>query len=123
MGLARAHMKEFCDRRTTQRTTPKRATAKRPERRGEKTHDSTMPVMPPGRYFALSGSGSLYHVTQAGPLEAMAMPTRPPTQEWVVETGISNLVAMRIPNNATLCMAIPANRALNASKRIVVLIF
>ena len=88
-------MKEFCDRRTTQRTTPKRATAKRPERRGEKIHDSTMPVMPPGRYFALSGSGSLYHVTQAGPLEAMAMPTRPPTQEWVVETGISNLVAMR----------------------------
>jgi hypothetical protein len=55
-------------------------------------HDSTTPKNPPGS--GLSSVGSLYQTTESDPLNAIAMPIIPPTQEWVVDTGISNLLAV-----------------------------
>eukprot|EP00967_Tisochrysis_lutea_P053251 scaffold66144_cov32-Tisochrysis_lutea.AAC.1 len=69
-------------------------TEKMPERTGEMTQESTMPVMPPGMN-SLSAPDFLYHTTQSAPLVTMAMPTRPPHAECVVETGISRAEARR----------------------------
>jgi hypothetical protein len=87
-----ARVKELDERSTRVRTMTKRSTAKMPERTGEMTHESTMPTIPPGMY-SLSGPDSLYQTTQPEPLVTMAMPTRPPQTEWVVETGISRAEA------------------------------
>jgi hypothetical protein len=87
-----ASVKELDERSTRERTMVKRITAKMPERTGEMTHERTMPTMPPGMY-SLSSPDSLYQTTQPEPLVTMAMPTRPPHTEWVVETGISRAEA------------------------------
>ena len=53
---------------------------------GDKNQDKTIPPTPPTNGNVSNG---LYQITQLLPPNAIAIPTIPPTQEWVVETGIS----------------------------------
>jgi len=61
------------------------------EHRGDDPR-ATMPTMPPGMNREAEVP-ALNQTTHSEPLDTMAMPVSPPTTEWVVETGISNLVA------------------------------
>ena len=60
------------------------------EKTGETIHEATIPETPPTYGKVSFGS---YHMTQSAPLSAIVIPIIPPTQECVVDTGISYLEA------------------------------
>lgn len=86
-------LNEFGERMTNFRITQNNNDAINPDKTGENIQESTIPTTPAGKYFPSSKFGSLYHVTQSAPFDAIAIPISPPMHECVVDTGISNLVA------------------------------
>ena len=80
------------ERRTKVRMPAKRMSATVPEAIGERNHEMTTPAKPLVKGKSVVG---LVQMTASLPRVAIAMPIMPPTHEWVVETGISSLVARR----------------------------
>ena len=85
-------LKLFFNLNNPLRSPPKNKLASIAENNGEMIHDKTIPLTPP-----IYGKDSFfsYHITHSGPFNANVIPIIEPTQECVVDTGISYFDAIK----------------------------